>query len=364
MAGETNVDFQIDDFDPTDPDALKALEGQLFGSGDEGEEGMTDEDAALAELEASDEDEEQEEAQQAEEAVKKDSDEEAKSAKQDDNEEEESSESEGEASNTPEVKKVIKARDGVHEIPYSILERERDTTAEQKRTIEQLQAEIDQLKAGKPSSETKATKLTDEELEAIADQSEEVANALRAMTAQIEELRAENDSLRSDQQRAEERRVQEIQDQVEAAIQKNDTLSAWRDDAMKEDGDKSRWDQAVAFDQALQKSHAWKEKPLEDRFAKAVEMTMDVFGDVKPETKGQPNDKLSQEQADALRDKATKKVKQAGSSTPETLSDIPGGSPAAQSEEEMLENVSVAALEEKMLAMTPDQLEAYITRYA
>jgi hypothetical protein len=52
----------------------------------------------------------------------------------------------------------------------------------------------------------------------------------------------------------------------------------------------------------------------------------------------------------------------AGKATPVSHSDLPSGSPPAQSEIETLEGMGPVQIAEKMRNMTPDQADAFLSR--
>ena len=110
------------------------------------------------------------------------------------------------------------------------------------------------------------------------------------------------------------------------------------------------WDAAVALDNRLMNDPAFKDVPIRERFETVVQR---LTG--KPSEKTQPNLEEDVEEKLAEKEKAAR-------SAPNSLSDLPGGVPSDQSDNDAVDRMSPAQLETKLTRMTPDEQEAFLAR--
>lgn len=335
-----DLDARIAGFDPTDPAALAALESELVG----GEAtNATDEptpvDVAAGEKTVEPAKQDEKKAEQVAEP--------APAAKP-----------EGAPSGVQEPEGV-QAKDGKHVIPYSVLERERDRATRAESTAAALAEEIDRLKAGKPAESAQVT-ISEEDLAQLDNDLPSVAKAIRAQMALINSLNGTVNQLQREQGVVAQNQQRSIDDEIEAAISGNHDLSAWRNEAFREETPNPlMWNRAVSLDKALREDPEWQNKTFAERFAQVAETMKSLYGapaaEVTPARSQQPTQAELKQAADA-------KLKETPAPVPTSLSDIPGGNPPAQSHLESLENASAVALGNRFLSMSPDQMESELAR--
>lgn len=328
------IEERIASFNPEDPDALEALEKDFLGGT----------------LEGIDQEPKQELPEATKEEPKKE-----EPAKPDEKQL-------GEPSAAPE--KVVMTRDGKHAIPYAVLEQTRERAARLEAENRTLEAQLKELRSGaKPAEVATPPMLTEEELAEAEAQSPELTKAIKSQMTIVKNLQDEIARIRQEEIAAiknehavaKATREQSVMDETVAAIHANADLKAWREMAVrKESPDPMRWERAVAFDTMLSADPEWAEKPIAERFSKAVEMVKNLYGDTPQKV---PDSAELKRIADA-------KLKDQPAKVPTTLSDIPGGVPPAQSDMENLENVSVHQLTNMFMTMTEEQQEALLSRLA
>lgn len=257
--------------------------------------------------------------------------------------------------------KGVQAKDGQHIIPYSVLERERDRAARAEATAQALAEQLQNLQNGKMPSQadSEQSQLTAEDLDALDQDLPGVAKVIRAQMAMIDKLTGNLEHIQREQEVAQQTREQTIQDEIEAAIQGNADISAWRASAAREDNpDPLMWNRAVEVDKMLQRDPAWQDKSIAERFSKVSETMRTMYGmPAAPTTPNQQQQPNAQQAADAA-------LKSIPAPVPSSLSDIPGGTPPASTDMETLQNASAVALGNKFMSMTPDQIESYLARMA
>jgi hypothetical protein len=258
--------------------------------------------------------------------------------------------------------KGVQAKDGTQIIPFSVLERERDRRHQAEATANALAEEIERLKAGgKPANEAVAIKLTDEDLAQLDSDLPGVAKAFRAQMALIEQLGGTVQSLQ--REHAVQQSVQQLstQDAIEAAIAANPDIASWREAAeSKENPDPLMWDRAVNLDAVLRDDPAWQDRSLSERFAKVAETIKTLYG----APSAAPTAALPTVTPDVLKAKADAALASAATAgaVPRSSSDIPGGSAPPVDELAAMSDKSGAQLTAEFMAMTPDQIEARLSR--
>ncbi|MBL3825160.1 MULTISPECIES: hypothetical protein [unclassified Marinobacter] len=272
--------------------------------------------------------------------------------------EEQKAEEQGEKDDEP--PRVVKTRDGKHEIPYSVLERERQKNLD-------LQRQLDEVKRQQQESREKAPETKDDQnagqsadkddfdLEAFreefGDEAAEAERKRRQKYADMEkrqaQLEKEIEDNRKWREQQEAKAKQTVESEITEAIDSIPELRDWRD---KED---PMWDAAVALDNRLMNDPEFADLPYRDRFVKVVErLTGRTLSDKKTDHKS----------AEAALDKTLAEQERTGGKPPSSLSDIPGGHAADQSEQDTLERMTTAQLERKFESMTPEQQSEYLAR--
>jgi hypothetical protein len=297
---------------PTDPDKLAELMAQMEG-GPAPEQAESDAAAGVEE-------------EQAEEAQG-----------------EEQNQGEAQQQEQQEVEAPIASKDGKHTIPYDVLRTEREKRRAAEQAMQELQARIEAMQqSGKPQDQAEG-ETSDDDLAQMAEDFPAIAKLL-AHTRKLEQ------QLQSVAKRIEDedrQRQEAAQAEVRAAVDANPTLLHW------EHNDPERWAAAIEADSKLMASPAHRGLTLEQRLAKAVEIVDAFYG---PDTTA-PRVAPAQPQ-----EKPAKPTAAVASARPRTLSDIPGGVvPAADPMEEFAQ-MSVDKLGAKMADMSPDQINALLSR--
>jgi hypothetical protein len=166
----------------------------------------------------------------------------------------------------------VLAKDGKNIIPFDVLERER----EEKR---RLQEELDQFRSRESEWQTKDRlfelrnkqleelgvdpadlpenfKVTDEELDILAEDYPEIGKVIRHLVAKVSSFETTGTK----------ETKQESSNPVAEAIAENTDLSAWQ----KEGGE--LWNKALDVDDQLRSDPKWKQKPLAERFAEVTRL--------------------------------------------------------------------------------------------
>lgn len=180
-------------------------------------------------------------------------------------------------------KPVILAKDGVHTIPYDVLEatRERARQAEERAQqlsadaakATQLEKELNDLKqravdAGVDASLLDDSGLNDEQLKELMEEYPALGKHLQALTRQISALTA------SPTAAAPASVPSAGASPVDVALMQLPELDGWRS------GDQDRWDMALVIDGRLQKDPAFAGKSLVQRFQEVERRVKAAFGDV------------------------------------------------------------------------------------
>lgn len=255
---------------------------------------------------------------------------------------------------------AVSTKDGKGTIPYSVLKgaRERASQFEQENAL--LRRQIDELsnKLNVPMQEAATVEsATVEEsdakidglqakIDALKDDFPELAELFSVQLANEQALRKQLADLQgryeNEQRERADAAARKTADEVQDAIDSNPTLALWQQKAGPE------WDAAIRQDNMLRDDPEWAGKSFAERFAKVVEIVKVMRPDA--------------EVVDAAT--STEKKPQA---TPakrppvNSLSDIPGGIPPAAGTREQIEELSVAALGNKLMTMSNDQIQDYLS---
>lgn len=254
------------------------------------------------------------------------------------------------------VRKVVKSRDGKHEIPYEVLEAAREKASrageleetlhgtkaeleEARRLNEQLKKQLEENDLT-PADVLKATDLDDATLESLSEYGD-LGEVVRALALQNKQLLAARESNQGDYAATPTKSVDPIQVQVNTAIANNPDLSDWQKN------DRDKWDMAVIIDNQLRNDPGYQNATFEERFAEAARRTKRAFGEPVDEPQGQ-----------SLADKAAERVREAAKSQhPQSLTDVGRGATQTKSRAEIYAEMSESQLAAAMEDMTPDQVE-------
>ena len=252
-------------------------------------------------------------------------------------------------------KHFIESKQGGHKIPYGVLEntrKERDQALEQLNQAQKRLSELESSSTKLQSSLEKAgidlstleqgEKLTDEQLKTLEELDPAIAQLARITIGLFE--RVENVQTRI------ETKAETNTDPnaaANAAIVANKDLASWME------GDPDRWETAVFYDSQLRNLPAFKNKSLDERFAEAVRLTKEAFGDPVEEINSREN----------AADVAAKKVAEAkGSAIPRSLTDLGASPQTERSQIEVLGDLSDSDINEKLAKMTPEQIDRLLAQ--
>lgn len=252
--------------------------------------------------------------------------------------------------------KVVLGKDGVHQIPYDVLQSAREqarrhaeaahSAAEEnaalRRTLALLQQQVS--RAGmQPATLPEETQISTEQLEKVradfpdlAEMFEQVVNQVNYLNARAKPSPVENDA--------------DVNPVLEA-IARNPDLALWFE------RDIDRRDFAITVDERLKTDPALQEQTLDARFAEAVRRTKAAFGD-NDAAEAAPSGEALKQQAEAK----LAAVK-AAVSAPSSPSDV--GQPVTQSPQSVLDkaaNASETELLTMMAGMSESQIEALLSQ--
>jgi len=244
----------------------------------------------------------------------------------------------------------VATRDGKHIIPYDVLEQTRFERRKLHDDLVRTQAELDAIKAELTVREQQQVQALDQQAkkddqepdwEALEEEYPKVVvdnwrrqrETERAVQAFQQDLLTERERERM---AADEAEVRAIQD----AIDRSPTIAGWHARRATSEQARAEWNLARAVEEKLIADPAWANKSLDERFAEVVRI---ITGNT-----SQRDDIAAR--AEAL----IAKAKGAGS-VPRSISDIPGGTPPAQSRTEAIANMSVHELAEMAGSISPDE---------
>ena len=247
-----------------------------------------------------------------------------------------------EGSEQASAEKVVLSKDGKNVIPYEVLAQQREETKRLREENEQLRAvaaERDKLAA---KLEKEGISLTDDQIADLSpEQLEELAEDYPGIAPVIKMLSAKLNAIESTSRQSQSTPAT---NPVEAALNAVPDLVAWKE------GDEDRFSFAVTVDQKLQSDPAWKDKPLNERFAEAAKRTRAAFGDAAPA-------------ADQSGKPAGKEPPSAKTKIPDSPSDL--GSSAQATNSNSVEALSALPLDQltaKMGDMSSAQIEALLAQ--
>ena len=258
---------------------------------------------------------------------------------------------------------VILAKDGKHTIPYDKLVEARNGEKEWKQKFDEAQQQLAQLQADAQERKDNGQAPTAQDNQAdIAQQAidQGVDPAIfgdfseEALAAGIQKL--VNSQVSTLVQQQLQTALAPIQQQQQVSVEQahfNEIFTAHPDaESIVESKEFNDWKNAQpsflkdAYETVLDKGSA----------AQVVEL----LGLYKSNT--QSGQQAAQPANDAVKAVAQKAVSQAQTPPPNSLSDLPAGSPAGVSRDERLAAMSPAQLAEEMQGWTPDQVEQFLNR--
>lgn len=281
-------------------------------------------------------------------------------------------------------RKVLKSRDGKHEIPYSRLEeaqaardkatadaeaarKEAEETArelaETKARLEALEKAQQQgtatteqasqatadLEAQIAEIEQAAAALREDGAEFAAEQQEKSAKVLRAMLANQRALEQRiTEDAKARKEREEQDEQQAVRKAVGEALEKNPAILFWQKEKP------AFFEDAKRRDDALLAKAEWKDKPISARFKAVVDSMVAEYGTgILPKSSG---DKPSP----AKPGKELPKVDALGGVN--TLTDLPGGAPAAANSDAALDEADITQVSDRLMKMdNPDDIARFVT---
>lgn len=255
----------------------------------------------------------------------------------------------------------VSTKDGKGVIPYTVLKETRAKASTLQQENEWLKEQLEQLTQGTPAPakqeevpasvddmdakiqnlRTRAAAMADDfpELADVLTQNADLlAETRKQMLAIAGAYQSDRDAQQQDEQKTISATVQEAIDQIPA-------LAAWQS------AQGAEWELALEQDRILRQRPEWADKTFDERFAKVTELVGVLMpGSVpKVDPPPVPSKSPSSEQPGARKAPVN------------SLSDIPGGVLEGRTPVEQVDGMSAAALGNKMLSMTPDQLQDYLS---
>jgi len=257
----------------------------------------------------------------------------------------------------------VASKDGKHVIPYEELRSTRERAARAEIMVQELTGKLEamanEIQTGQTSKTRDIADIVDESMLAnLREESPEIAGV-------IDKLIERNQTLAEQAHSAHAATADtERETRVQAVISVEDAINAVPKLAHVRATDPDTFTAIAALDTTLGKQAAWKDRPLSDRFDAAVRMYEAANGDIElPGQQAKNAPPAQQLSADTNARVAAALAKaDAAASGPSTLSDIPGGQPAAESTQDALTALSSTALTERFMNMSPEQIEAELAR--
>jgi hypothetical protein len=269
--------------------------------------------------------------------------------------------------NAPGATQVILSKNGKHEIPYAVLESERQQRLAAESVAQTLRDQLAALQqqtttapaAGSPQSEAQAAAdvpLIDEDtVRQIEEDNPEQGKVIRALISQVGFLAEQLGSVRQSEQARQNVETRTRSETVQEVIDANPTLRYLQ--AEKPD----MFARAVEFDKTIRSDPTNRGLPLSERFQKVVNAMQAVYGPVDV-PQGYAAEGAAPNQPAAGKGAA----KGGAAQRPEvsSLSEIPGGTPPLSDEVEQLGQLSAHELGNKFMNMDPNKVLAILSRAA
>lgn len=270
---------------------------------------------------------------------------------------------------------AVLAPDGKSTIPYAVLQRERERAKVAEGTVGELTEMVDKLtkrlekqnEDGEPitaKEEGENTAAKDEinaALESLRDEAPDVAAALDkilgASNTRIASLEKQLIDVTKSHEVTERAALQRLNTDVQAAIDSNPALVHWRENHPE------LYEEAKAFDNMLRQQPAWADRPFSERFAQVTKLVVASHDEsvLPPTVATAAPAKAAALTPEQVKAQALAKLTKAAP-VPTTITDIPGGSPAEQSEQERIESMDVTQLGAKLMRMSPQEQRNYLAK--
>lgn len=249
------------------------------------------------------------------------------------------------------AEKVIASKDGKHIIPYDVLDHERREKQQERREKQALQEQLQQAVAEREKLQRLLEKhgipadadpdsISIEEIEQLAQDYPEIGKALTGIVNKLNKF---------EQAEAAKQAVVDTPDPLQAALQAVPELVKWNN----EDPDRMAF--AISVDERLQHDPAWKDKPLQERFAEAARRTRIAFNDE------QSAELATDEKKPTEAAKEPEVVKR--DRIPESPSDIGQSVQHSATGIEKYQSMTQEQLMAEMSSMNPAQIEALLAQY-
>lgn len=255
--------------------------------------------------------------------------------------------------------KVVLGKDGKTAIPYSVLERERERAARAEATAEALADQIKSIQEGKTTATAEGVQLSDEDLQQLEQDLPGVAKAIRAQMVMIEKLTGTVQTLKRGQESTERTSEQARKDEEEAAIAASETLTALRGGV--ESGDQksvARWNRIVDTYASMRDDPEFDALDTAALIWKAQAAVEAIYGPMSVKAASP-----AKETPAAIDAKAAAALEaSAKPSVPLSSGGIPGGSAPPVDEVAAMLEKSGAQLTDEFMRMTPEQIEAKLSK--
>lgn len=249
---------------------------------------------------------------------------------------------EGESETKPPKIEGVASKNGKHVLPYHVLQAERRRADKAAERARELEAELEDLKAGKKPEES--AELTEEEVAQMEQDFPDHGKKLRAM---FEMAQKAKDAVKAAPKASE---PEERDDPIQEAIDQVPMLVSWQF------GDPEKFQRAQVLDDVLRTSPKWKDKPLQDRFAQVVKLVAEEYDIPMDE---QPTTDLPKPKTTAT--DPAKVIANATRAKPNTLSDFKGGT-TPETPSTNFERLSPTAQVNRWGSMTDDEIDAALAR--
>lgn len=253
------------------------------------------------------------------------------------------------------IKYVVKAKDGVHEIPFDVVEslrskvselsEELNLTSESQNKAKELVEKLtrkNELLSGQlennqihPDELPEDIEISDELIEHAVELDPKLGLIVKALTARNDKLeKAVANKINAQETQTPNTQVDE--DPVIAAINRNPTMKNWRESSVE------RWDMVQKLDAVVQKDPAFAKKSVDEQFNEIVRRVNLAYGDSPAKTETDPENKTATDggSGKSAEEIAAEKLAKAQASTPTSLTDVGQTSNADRSLAERLSDKS------------------------
>jgi hypothetical protein len=271
---------------------------------------------------------------------------------------------------------VLRSKDGKHEIPYTVLQTEREQRKAAESALEQMRSRLEaleqQAKGTRPAQADQTPQepdLSDEDMAQIENDFPAIGKLLKGMGAKVSSLTQQLDDVRQSEIARRSGEATRASTTVQEAIDANDHLTFWQQK------DPETFAIAVQYDNQIKADPRNRGLSLDQRFEKVVKAMEAVYGEAQLPDEFRRSAPAAQAPAapapaprvnpKAVADAAQKAIEQAqNTSAVRSLSDIPGGVPAESDEITQLGLMSAADLGNKFMGMDPAKVMAILARAA